>query len=260
MTFRIRLFVVLLIAGFAGILSFLLVDLSAFLAVLPVTEGARMPFSLLSLKLLSLIQPTVLLSVAVFVGVSLAPKVGLFTPAFEAWARRDSFITALKPQIIPGLIGGAAGGVAIILSWVLGKPFLPPQFVMRAVEMNRLLPLPTRLLYGGITEELLLRWGVLTLLVWAAWRLFQKRQGQPRGVYFVSAIVISSVIFGLGHLPLVVALGSNFTAAIVLYVVSANAAFGLIAGYLYWRKGLEAAIVAHMLAHVVIVSASYFER
>jgi hypothetical protein len=219
-----------------------------------------MPFSLLSLKLLSLIQPTVLLSVAVFVGVSLAPKVGLFTPAFEAWARRDVFITALKPQIIPGLIGGAVGGVAIILSWVLGKPFLPPQFIMRVLEMNRLLPLPTRLLYGGITEELLLRWGVLTLLVWAAWRLFQKRQGQPRSVYFVSAIVISSVIFGLGHLPLVVALGSNFTAAIVLYVVSANAVFGLIAGYLYWRKGLEAAIVAHMLAHVVIVSASYFER
>jgi len=140
-----------------------------------------------------------------------------------------------EAAIIPGLIGGAVGGVAVILGWVLAKPFLPPQFVMRAVELNRLLPLPTRLLYGGITEELLLRWGVLTLLVWAAWRLFQKRQGQPRGVYFVSAIVISSVIFGLGHLPLVVALGSNFTAAIVWYVVSANAVFGLIAGYLYWR-------------------------
>jgi hypothetical protein len=260
MTVRIRLFVVLLIAGFAGILSILLIDLSELLAVLPVTEDARMPFSPLLSKLLSLIQPTVLLSVAVFVGISLAPKVSLSTPAFEAWARGDNFITALKPQIIPGLIGGAVGGVVIILSWVLARPFLPPQFVMRAVELNRLLPVPTRLLYGGITEELLLRWGVMTLLVWAAWRLFQKRQGQLRGVYLVSAIVISAVVFGLGHLPLVVALGSNFTPAIVLFVVSANSVFGLIAGYLYWRKGLEAAIVAHMVAHVVIVSASYFER
>ncbi len=257
MTFKIRLFVVLLIAGFAGILSFLLVDLPALLSALPVTEEARMPFSPLILKLLSVIQTTVILSVAVFVGVSLAPKVGLLSPAFEAWARRDNFIAALKPQIIPGLIGGALGGIAIILGWVLGKPFLPPQFAMRAVEMNRLLPLPTRLLYGGITEELLLRWGVLTLLVWVAWRLFQKRPGQPRGVYFVIAIVISSVIFGVGHLPLVVVLGSNFTTAIVLFIVSANSVFGLIAGYLYWRKGLEAAIVAHMMAHVVIVSASY---
>ena len=260
MTLRLRLFVVLLIAGFAGILSFLFVDLSAFLAVLPVTETARMPFSLLSLKLLSLIQPTVLLSVAVFVGISLAQKVGLSTPAFEAWARRDNFIAALKPQVIPGLIGGVVGGIAIILSWVLARPHLPPEFVTRAVAINLLLPIPTRLLYGGITEELLLRWGVLTLLVWIGWRLFQKRQGPPRSVFFVSAIVISSIIFGLGHLPLVVALGTNFTTAIVLYVVSANSVFGLIAGYLYWRRGLEAAIVAHMLAHVVIVSASYFER
>ena len=131
---------------------------------------------------------------------------------------------------------------------------------MRAVEINRLLPVPTRLLYGGITEELLLRWGVLTLLVWVAWRLFLKRQRQPRNVYFVSAIVLSSVVFGLGHLPLAVALGTNLTAAIVLYVVSANSAFGLIAGYLYWRRGLEAATVAHMMAHVVIASASHFEK
>ncbi|HKA18453.1 MAG TPA: CPBP family intramembrane glutamic endopeptidase [Blastocatellia bacterium] len=260
MTFRIRLFVILLLAGFAGILSFLLVDLSELLAIMPVTEEARMPFSPLLLKLLSLVQPTVLLSIAVFVGIALAPKVGLFAPAFEAWARRDNFATALKPQIIPGLIGGAVGGGAIILSWVLGKPFLPAEFVVKAVQMNRLLPVPTRLLYGGITEELLLRWGVMTFMVWAAWRLFQKRRGQPRGVYIVIAIVISSVIFGIGHLPLVVALGSNLTLAIVVYVVSANSVFGLIAGYLYWRKGLEAAIVAHMLAHVVLVSAIVFEK
>src|SRR5215468_6289318 len=137
MTFRTRLFVILLIAGFAGILSFVLVDLTELLAIMPVTEDARMPFSHLILKLLSLIQPTVLLSVAVFVGIALAPKVGLFAPAFEAWARRDNFVTALKPQIIPGLIGGAVGGGAIILSWVLVKPILPPEFVVKAVQMNR---------------------------------------------------------------------------------------------------------------------------
>jgi membrane protease YdiL (CAAX protease family) len=34
--------------------------------------------------------------------------------------------------------------------------------------------------------------------------------------------------------------------------------FGVIAGYLYWKKGLEAAIIAHMMAHVVMVMAIYF--
>jgi membrane protease YdiL (CAAX protease family) len=117
------------------------------------------------------------------------------------------------------------------------------------------MPLLTRLLYGGITEELLLRWGLLTLLVWAAWRMFQGRRASPRTIYFVIAIVISSVVFGIGHLPLVSALEVDFTLPIVAFIVLANSLFGLLAGYLYWQKGLEAAIIAHMSTHIVIVTA-----
>jgi hypothetical protein len=249
--------VILWIAGLAGILSFLLVDLSALLAYLPVTSGAEMPFPPLIIKLLSIIQSSVFLSVAVLVGVSLASRVGLLAPATEAAARGGSFAAALKPQIVPGLVGGLLGGIVIILSWVLWRPFLPPEFVTRAEQLNRFLPFLTRLLYGGVTEELLLRWGVMTLLVWAPWRLFQKGQGKPRDSYFVAAILLSSVIFGLGHLPIASVLVSKITVSSIFYVTVANSTFGLIAGYLYWKKGLESAIIAHMLAHVVIATASY---
>jgi membrane protease YdiL (CAAX protease family) len=74
----------------------------------------------------------------------------------------------------------------------------------------------------------------------------------------VTAIIISSVVFGLSHLPLARALAVDFTAAIVGYIVVANSLFGFIAGYLYWKRGLEAAIIAHMLAHVVIITAMFF--
>jgi hypothetical protein len=256
--FKTRLFLILWIAGFAGVLSFFLVDLSALLANLPVTEGTSLPFSPFVLKLLSTIQTSILLSVAVFVGVALASRVGLSSPAAEAAAGRGNIASALKPQIAPGLTGGLAGGVAIISSWLLWKPFLPVEFVTRAERLNKSLPFPTRLLYGGIIEELLLRWGVMTLLVWLAWRLLQKGQGKPHTLFFVIAILISSVVFGLGHLPLASALGVNFTVAIVSYVVVANSVFGLIAGYLYWKKGLEAAVIAHMLTHVILITAIYF--
>ena len=36
---------------------------------------------------------------------------------------------------------------------------------------------------------------------------------------------------------------------------SANALFGFVAGFLYWRRGLEAAMIAHMVAHLIMVSA-----
>jgi hypothetical protein len=241
----------------AGVLSFLLVDLSALLANLPDVAGATMPFPPFVLKLLNTIQTSVLLSIAVLVGVVLAPRVGLSSPAAEALAGGGNLVAALKPQIVPGLIGGLVGGIAIPLGWLLWKPFFPPTFVTRAEQLNGSLPFPTRLLYGGITEELLLRWGVMTLLVWLAWQLLQKGKGKPRPVWFVSAIIISSVVFGMGHLPLVRAMAINFTVAIVGYIVVANSLFGFIAGYLYWKRGLEAAIIAHMVAHVVIITAMY---
>lgn len=254
-TARTKLFAILWLAGMAGVLSFLLIDLSAVLATLPATAGLEMPFHPLLIKLLSVVQTAILLSIAIFIGVRLAPVVGLSAPAAEALARGNSFISALKPQALPGLIAGFIAGVAILSTWLLFRPILPLVFVTRAERLNSSMPLLTRLLYGGITEELLLRWGLMTLLAWTAWRIFQRGRGTPRAIFFVSAIVTSSVVFGIGHLPLVKALEVDFTLPIVSFIVLANALFGLIAGYLYWRKGLEAAIIAHMSTHIVIVTA-----
>ena len=256
MKFKTRLFVILWLAGFVGALSFLLVDLSALLSLLPVPPGRELPPVTAGLKILTVIQPMIFVSVAVLLGIVLAPKVGLAAPLAEAAAGNDQPLgLALQPQIVPGLIGGLVGGLGIILVWVLFKPLLPPDFVARSAELNNLLPLPTRLLYGGVTEELLLRWGLMTVLVWAAWRLLQRSQGQVRPVYVWGAIIISAIIFGVGHLPIALAIAHNASVALVLYVISANSLFGIIAGYLYWKKGLESSVIAHMMAHVVMLSA-----
>jgi len=259
MRFKTRLFIILWSAGLAGVLSFLLVDLNALTAIIPVPAGEEISPITPTLKFLSLIQPTVILSLAVLVGVALASKVGLSSPVAEAVAGSGQLSSAFKPQIVPGIVGGLAGGVAIVLTTLLSKPFLPPEVIMRIAELGKLIPLPTRLLYGGITEELLLRWGLMTLLVWTAWRLFQRAQGKPKPAYFVGAILISSVVFGIGHLPVAFMLLPEATFALTLYVIVGNSIFGLIAGYLFWKKGLESAMIAHMLAHVVMLTASYFE-
>ena len=257
MSYRARLFGTVFLAGFIGILSTLLIDLNAVVKVLPVTTGRPLPMSPWLIKLLGLIQPTILVAAATLIGVILAEKVTLSAPAFEALARRDSFIAALRPQIVSGVVGGLIGALAVVTSWIVARSVLPPEFVARAEQFNRLLPMPTRFLYGGVTEEVLVRWGLLTLLVWAGWKLFQRGNGKPQSKYFIGAILISSILFGIGHLPIAVALGS-LTIPIGIYIVTANSIFGLLAGYLYWRKGLEAAIIAHILTHVGIVTAGYF--
>lgn len=257
MSFKTRLFIILLAAGLAGVFSVLLIDLPTLVAILPVQAGAEIPQITPVIKLLSLIQPGILLALAVLAGVALAPKVGLSSPAAEAAASGSPLGSAFKPQIVPGIIGGLLGGGAIVAVTLLTKPFFSAETVERIAAFGRLVPLPTRLLYGGITEELLLRWGLMTLLVWAAWRLLQRREGEPKPAYVVGAIVISSLVFGAGHLPVAYMILPEVTVALTLFVIVANSVFGLIAGYLYWKKGLESAILAHMLTHVLLLTASH---
>jgi len=258
MSFKTKLFVTLWLAGMTGVVSFLLVDVNTLVASLPIPAGTEVPDFTLPLKLLSLIQPSAILAVAVLVGVTLTPNVGLSSPVAEALAGGGQPGSALKPQIVPGLVGGLAGGVAIVLAASLWRPFLPAEVVARIEGLGKMLPLPTRLLYGGITEELLLRWGFMTLLVWAAWRLFQKGQDKPKPAWFVVAILLSALVFAAGHLPLAFLLVPEPTFALTSYVIVANSIFGVIAGYLFWRKGLESAVIAHMLTHVVMYTAGYF--
>jgi len=255
---KTRLFLILWLAGLIGVFSFLLVDVNALVEKVPIPPGTEIPNFTLPLKLLSLIQPAVILSFAVLIGVVLASKVGLSSPVAEALASGRRLGSPFKPQILPGIVGGLLGGAAIVLTALLSKQFLPLEVVTRIAEFGKLLPLPTRLLYGGIVEELLLRWGLMTLLVWAAWRLFQKGHGKPKPAYLILAILISAVVFGIGHLPVAYLLFQRLSLALTSFVIVANSIFGLIAGYLYWKKGLESAVIAHMLTHVVLLTASYF--
>lgn len=252
---KTRLFLILFFPGLVGIVSTLLIDLSALVALIP--DTTNIPTITPALKLLSLVQPTLILAVAVLIGIALAPRVGLSAPAAEALAAgRDTF-TALKSQLVPGVIGGIVGGLCVVLISFLSRPFLLPVTIDRISRFTELAPLAMRLLYGGLTEELLLRWGFMTLVVWAAWRVLQKGQNVPTKPYFVGGILLSSLVFGAGHLPVgYMLLPDSFSLALVLFIVFANSAFGVVAGYLYWKRGLECAMIAHMLCHLVLAVAS----
>jgi hypothetical protein len=254
--FRTRLFLVLFLAGMAGVVTFLLVDLAALVALFPALANSQ-PVITPAIKLLSVVQPTVLLVVAVLVGVALAPKVDLSAPVAEAVAARQRVGPALRPQVLPGLLGGVVGGASVLLSAAVFKPFATAETLARISQFTRVLPLPTRFLYGGITEELLLRWGLMTLLVWIVWRLFQKGRGRPTAACGIFAILASAFIFAVGHLPVAILLMGQPTVAIVLFVIVANSAFGIVAGYLYWKHGLESAMIAHISGHLIMATASY---
>lgn len=208
-------------------------------------QGTPPPAPLWVLALVSAVQNALLLAAAVWLGVLLAPRLGLHAPMFEALAASQPAWPALRAQLPAGVAGGVAGA---LLLWVLSS-FAPEPLAQ--LETNFSLPMAARVLYGGVTEELMLRWGLMTLIAWLGWRFTQGAVGLPSVAVMWSAIALSALVFGFGHLPAVSAMLGYLSPSIIAYVVVGNAAFGLVAGYLYWRYGLEAAMIGHALTHVL---------
>lgn len=239
-----KLFSSLFIAGLPGIILITVLVLPKLLEQQPVN------IPMYVVQLLSALQSTLLLAAAVFIGVWLHPKVKLQAPVFAALSQAQALMPYLRPQILPGILGGFLGGFIL---WAFGF-FAPAQLVQLQSKFS--VPLSVKLLYGGITEEILMRWGLMSLLVWLLW-FTQKNVSPPSSMMFWLAISLSSVFFGLGHLPAAIALAGNLTPYLTMYIIVGNTLFGLIAGYLFWQYGLEAAIIAHILAHILASFASY---
>jgi hypothetical protein len=237
-----------------GVLTILFIDLNALARSLPIPSG-DVPELTPFIKVVGLVQPAVLLAVAAFIGTALTPAVGLHAPSFEAGVEGRPIWPSLAPQIVPGILGGIAGGVLIASIARAALPFLPEGASQTISKFVGVMPLATRIGYGGITEEVLLRWGFMTLAAWAVWRLLQRAAEAPTAPVFVAAISVSSLLFGIGHLPVAFLLFGQLNAALLFFVIAANSAFGFIAGFLFWRKGLESAIIAHVITHLVLFAA-----
>jgi membrane protease YdiL (CAAX protease family) len=218
--------------------------------------SAKMPLPapLWLLTIASAVQSGLLVALAVWGGVALAPAVGLRAPAIEAAALRRPIMRALEPQILPGVIAGVLGGLWLFVSLRLSPaaiaelqgPFTPSLYA--------------RVFYGGITEEVLLRWGLMTAFTWLAWRFFQGKRGAVKPGLTWLAIVLSALLFGIGHLPAASYVIGSLNGPIVLFVIGLNATFGMLFGWLFWRRGLEAAMVAHAVTHVVSYVATQMAR
>jgi membrane protease YdiL (CAAX protease family) len=218
---------------------------------------------------LTLLQSAVLLLVAVTVGVALAPRLGFRSYVLAGVTNGTPILAGLRPEFpLAAGLGGLTTLVVVGLD-VAFAPFVaadlaavaPGQLPGSATTAGGLVAsLPLRLLYGGIVEELLLRFGLLTLLTWLGWRAVRLVRGSraaigPSTVVVWMAILVSAVLFGVGHLP-ALAVAVPLTPALVVRTVALNGVAGVAFGWLYWRRSLEAAMVAHAAFHVVLVALS----
>lgn len=240
---RLLLGLLLFALGLLGVFSILLVDLPTG----SIPKKVLDMFSPQTLKLLILINPTLLLFISIFLGIFTFNKVGLRSPILGKLVGFSDQYYNWKEILIYGIALGTLSGILIVLVSHFYKLAYPAEFTVLNKDIQ--LHIVTRLLYGGITEEILTRFGLMSLFVY----LFSLIIKSPSNLKFWLGIITSSLLFALGHLPVVFQAVSNPGFATIVYILIGNSIAGVLFGWLYWRKGLESAMLAHMVAHLCML-------
>jgi hypothetical protein len=180
-------------------------------------------------------------------GTALAPRAGLHAPWFAAVSRGEGLGWDEAAAQIPAalVVGGLSIVVFLALYYQVFRPRLAAEDLARIEEFRSSMGLLGRILMGGVAEEVMFRWGVMSVMAWLAIGVV----GMPAGPGMWVAIVVAGLLFGLGHLPGVMAVGVKLTKPIVGMAVALNMVAALAFGWLFWQYGLLAAIVAHALLH-----------
>jgi hypothetical protein len=195
---------------------------------------------------LSLIQPILIGLGALLIGHFFAYRVKLRSLVYEKVNLNRAVKEEAKQSIPMALILGAIVGIVAVGFDVLFRPHLPTIF-QQPVSMPQFFPILSNVLYGGIVEEVMLRFGLMTIVIYA---LSSKGQFLHKSIYYIG-IGLSALIFALGHYP---ATSSylDMTAIVWIRMLLLNGLGGVVFGWLYWKHHLEAAIFSHMFAHVTM--------
>jgi len=197
--------------------------------------------NLLVLAVGSMFLPlAIVLLVAAALGAGLAPRVGLRSRIAEGGIEVGSWAGV-------AIVSGLAVGLSLV---GLDALFATPGFPSGAAFRHSPVQVVTAILLGGLTQEILLRWGLVSLFAWLGWRLFQRGRDLPNAAVMAVAVVLAALCATVGpllHLTQSNMVSDPLLADVVFRYVLSNLAFGV----LYWSYGLEAAILAHAAALLV---------
>lgn len=247
-TFPRRLFLMLFAAGLAGVIAALPMTFGI-LDKLLAARGVSIPIPMPVLYILTVAQNGVIVGVAVGLGLVLSQRNGTGAPILAAIANREP-VPEWRRRLFSAAVAGFATGLALaFIDVAIFAPRIPAAIVRLGESVALWKRLLAGVVYGGITEELLFRWFLLSLVAWLFAKISKDAERRPSSAAFWIANAIVAILFGLGHLPMT-AMIAPLTTAVVTRALVLNGIAGLVFGYLFWRKGLEAAMVAHACAHL----------
>ncbi|MCL5272868.1 MAG: CPBP family glutamic-type intramembrane protease [Gammaproteobacteria bacterium] len=192
-------------------------------------------------------QTLFMVFVMCFAGAVLSTRTGLNAPVLEAILAGNASISLIMPIVLPTLLYSFGGLIIFCLLYygVFGA-ILDDQSFQSMARMRTAIGLDGCVLYGGVVEEIIVRWGLMNAVTFFA-LMFAK---QISNTIVILSILISGLLFAVGQIPAYLAAGCTSSRRFLYSLVLLSLFQSLIFGFLFWQYGLISAILGHMLFHI----------
>ena len=256
------LFGLLAIPAALAVLPYSITISASAMTVPPPENSSLTPEVMKTITLITMVLFT--LAQAVFFTIPLS-GLGLL---FAKWTGLDApFVRALlyrlpKPAplgralLIAAVSGAAAGGLLLVLSQYIFGPLMANSMAAAGIAIpdvrwswwEGLLAS----MGAAFNEEVCLRLFLLNGLAWFGNLLLGKKTGRPGTALLWTANILSALAFGALHIPNILVIGMAVDVVTVSTALIMNGIIGILFGWLYWRYGLESAIVSHFAADIIL--------
>jgi membrane protease YdiL (CAAX protease family) len=213
--------------------------------LLSALRGVPAPISPAAILALQVLQTLLLCALAAWSGVRFAPRAGLDAPFLRSIAAGEARPPAFGSAAIEAAAVGSITAIAVTVFALLLRSAVPE--ALSQPPPVGFWTAASSAFYGGIVEETLLRWGLLTALVVLLRRFVREA--------FWPANVLTALVFAALHLPGVALARLPFSAGVIAYVFLGNGIAGTVFGWVFRRRGLEGAMVAHAAADLWLKAA-----
>ena len=186
------------------------------------------------------------MSILAWIGLRLGAPFGLDAPLLRAWVSHKFDGHGLESMPLAAGAGAGAGALILVLDRYAFRRSMPTgtlEAVSRVPRWKGLLAC----FYGALVEEILSRLFLMSILMWVLVLVFDRASA---GV-FVVACLLSAIAFAAGHLPTAAQL-APLNRLVVTRVLALNTLAGIVFGILFWRYGLEHAMLAHFATDFVL--------
>ena len=239
-----RVVIILLILSIVGIIAVLPYTLTLQSEII---KSMKIPLEAVIIS--SIIQNAILFFILILIGHIVARKINLGTPILEKFTKGKKVIKDIK-NILPISIGlgGLSGAIIIALDLIFAN--LTPKISTTTVLPGAVYGFFASF-YGAINEEIMLRLFLMSIVIFLIRFITKNKEKEIKPIVAWIAIIFTALIFGLGHLPIT----SSITAIspfIVARALVLNGVAGIVFGWLYWKKGLESAMISHFSADIVL--------